>query len=631
MRKGLTPRIVLGTVLFSLAVVPPASAQEQAFASAAQEVAEKIAAAFPKVEGLILDIQKNRVFLDVGTKEKAYGGMELEAYREGAEFRHPFTGQVLGRMDKTLGRLRIVEVQPNFSVAEVVSTAEGVALMKGDKVRMTAARLLVALPNVDTTEIKGGTGRTVTRDLSLALIRTGRFEVIEDRRLRAAISSEKLENPENFTDPEVLRVLVDKLKISAVLLGKVSVLEKGLMLDVQVVSPYSGGSLLLASAEIKSVAPPVTGAAPAPTLPVEVPRGMGRRTQEVISRALSLQAYGPFLGPEFSARITAMAVGDFQGTGRPQVALSDGRQISIFTLDRGRFRQVWESVDARDNNIIGLDAVDVKGSGRAGLFVTNYFDNRIRSYALEFQGKDMVRAWNEAPYFFRALPTGPEGTMRLYGQRQGTQLPFSGPIREIQWQKGSYVEGPALDIPTRFSIYGLAVGDLDGMGNRKILAVTDSDYLSVYNLTGDKLFQSPEHLGGSDLTIRFVPLGEVVTSGNDPTKNIPIEGRILIRKRPDAPGNQIIVWKNTPATFYFLKESRYYNKGKIISFWWTGRDLQPLWETNDTNGYIADYALADIDGDGAPWLILAVVEQREILNRRSSVIAYKLSFGSPSQ
>ena len=178
-------------------------------------------------------------------------GLELQVYREGQEFKHPYTGQILGKLDRDVGRVRILEVQPNFSVAEVIQQTEGTMVQQGDKVRVTSARVIVALPNVDVSDVAGANTRSVTRDLTNALIKTNRFEVMTDQRIRAALTEEKMATPDQFTDPAVLQALWKRLRVTAVLLAKLSLMEKAVRWDVQVLSTVRGDTITLASAEVK--------------------------------------------------------------------------------------------------------------------------------------------------------------------------------------------------------------------------------------------------------------------------------------------------------------------------------------------------------------------------------------------
>ncbi len=133
-------------------------------------------------------------------------------------------------------------------------------VQQGDHVRVTSARVIVALPNVDVSDVAGANTRSVTRDLINALIKTNRFEVMNDQRIRAALPEEKIDNRDQLADPAVLQVLWKRLRVTAVLLVKLSLLEKAVRWDVQVLSTVRGDTITLASAEVKGATPRVASA-----------------------------------------------------------------------------------------------------------------------------------------------------------------------------------------------------------------------------------------------------------------------------------------------------------------------------------------------------------------------------------
>ena len=59
---------------------------------------------------------------------------------------------------------------------------------------------------------------------------------------------------------------------------------------------------------------------------------------------------------------------------------------------------------------------------------------------------------------------------------------------------------------------------------------------------------------------------------------------------------------------------------------WDGVGMQPVWETREVPGYIADYALVDPEGTGNRKLVLLVVQTNLIgmATSRSSVVVLDL-------
>ncbi|HWU40665.1 MAG TPA: hypothetical protein VN203_23710, partial [Candidatus Acidoferrum sp.] len=388
--KNVRGRLAAATVLIFLTGIGTASAQDAAYGTSAAEIAERIAAAFPKVSGQVIGLEQERVLLDLGAKDKVIPGLELQVYREGQEFKHPYTGQVLGKLDRDVGRVRILEVHPNFSAAEIIQQAEGTMVLQGDRVRVTSARVILALPNVDVGDVAGANTRSVTRDLTNALVKSGRFEVMTDQRIRAALQEEKIPNSDQITDPKVLQALWKQLRVSAVLLSKLSLMEKTVNWDVQVISTVRGDSVTVASSEVKGAA------LRAPTQNAraggDFAGGASPRIDQIALRSQELP---------YHAR--AMAVGELTGDGTMKLAISDGQGVYVYDLTKAGVKEVWNYPGSGLDNIVALDVADLKKTGVAQIFVTNYTQEGLRSYVLEFQNGKFIKVVDNINLHFRVL------------------------------------------------------------------------------------------------------------------------------------------------------------------------------------------------------------------------------------
>ncbi|MBI3779941.1 MAG: hypothetical protein HY278_02610 [candidate division NC10 bacterium] len=217
------------------------------------EAAKQIAGVFPLVQGMVVKVDGDRVLVDLGARRGAYEGMELEVYREGEEVKHPISGQILGRRDVRRGVIRVVEVKEEFSEAVVVSLEKEAKLSWGDSVRVSSDHITVALPLIDPGDVRGVNVHSVTKDLAIALTKTGRFMLVEEPLIRASIGSERSSWVEHPPDPATMKILTEKLRAQALILGKISYAEKRVFLGLQVLSTRTGGTLGLASVELKGL------------------------------------------------------------------------------------------------------------------------------------------------------------------------------------------------------------------------------------------------------------------------------------------------------------------------------------------------------------------------------------------
>lgn len=97
-----------------------------------ENLAIKIYNDIPLVEGYIVNVEPEIVYLDIGNKAGIRKGTKCVAFREGDKIMHPVTGEVLGKKVTKLGELVVIQVQDKLSMARFV-VEEG-KIEVGDKV-----------------------------------------------------------------------------------------------------------------------------------------------------------------------------------------------------------------------------------------------------------------------------------------------------------------------------------------------------------------------------------------------------------------------------------------------------------------------------------------------------------------
>src|SRR5262249_48085459 len=135
----------------------------------------QVAALFPKVEGDVLKVDGGQVTLSIGQRDGVVAGVELTVIHEGEELKHPKTGEVLGRKEDTVGRVRVEEVAEAYAVARA-TMSKGGGITPGDKARVSAGKIrLTVLPL--STGIRDNLIEAAIQELVDGLTRTGRFTV----------------------------------------------------------------------------------------------------------------------------------------------------------------------------------------------------------------------------------------------------------------------------------------------------------------------------------------------------------------------------------------------------------------------------------------------------------------------
>lgn len=97
-----------------------------------EDVAIMIYNDLPLVEGNIIKVEDNTIYIDLGTTEGLRRGTKCVAFEEGEEIINPVTKEILGKKVKKLGEIIVEQVQNKMSIAKIISK-EG-SIKTGDKI-----------------------------------------------------------------------------------------------------------------------------------------------------------------------------------------------------------------------------------------------------------------------------------------------------------------------------------------------------------------------------------------------------------------------------------------------------------------------------------------------------------------
>ena len=87
--------------------------------AAAREVAGQMAQHFPHLQGEVVDVQGEQLYLSLGALDQVLEGMRLTVFREGKELTSPTTGEVLGRLEDDLGTVTVTQVAETYAVGRL--------------------------------------------------------------------------------------------------------------------------------------------------------------------------------------------------------------------------------------------------------------------------------------------------------------------------------------------------------------------------------------------------------------------------------------------------------------------------------------------------------------------------------
>ena len=206
-------------------------------------MADDFIQAFQPVEGIVVSLEGDEIFLDIGAARGGQVGQEYTIFRKGAPFLHPLTGRPLGRYEDVLGYAQIVRVHPQYSEALFVPAEGKAPVQPEDGARITKGRIRVALaPATDLTKANADL-RRVPFMLAHALELTKRFQVADPSTVQEHLLSQKTRSEELLVSPGKARTSGKTLEVTGWLVP-VLIERRGITyLDVTWVSAVTGTAL----------------------------------------------------------------------------------------------------------------------------------------------------------------------------------------------------------------------------------------------------------------------------------------------------------------------------------------------------------------------------------------------------
>jgi hypothetical protein len=142
-------------------------------------MSQEFVAAFRPVEALVVAVEGDAVYIDLGASDGVQVGQEFTIFRKGEVFQHPLTGKPMGRHEEMLGYAQARRVQPQFTEAAFIPRTPEARPKPEDGVRISRGRIKVAVaPLLDLTGSNADL-RRVPFLLSIALDRSRRFQVAD--------------------------------------------------------------------------------------------------------------------------------------------------------------------------------------------------------------------------------------------------------------------------------------------------------------------------------------------------------------------------------------------------------------------------------------------------------------------
>ena len=328
-----------------------------------------------------------------------------------------------------------------------------------------------------------------------------------------------------------------------------------------------------------------------------------------------------------------MAVGDFNGDGKNEVAILSDHDLRIYAWPtNGQLKLLGETVVSRSNNNFSMRAIDLNRDRTMSIVVatTEEASNRPYSFIYSFKGNKFSTVAERIPYFVSVMRVPPTYAPTLVGQAWDSLKLFAPGVRIMTKQDGKFTLGTRIDLPTGATVFNcvwLPAGK-NGKGEQLVM-LTEDERIKLFQGHGNTLVHTTmERYSGSATGMdhyKGMP-------GLGIDKNYQLPGKYYAPMRLIAAdiGNTgdytLLVNKPISTAAQFFDRYRFFPQGEIHALYWDGVGLGLKWKTRRIRGSVAEVDLGDVNNDGILDLVVGVNTSPDlgIGSRQCMVTAYPL-------
>jgi hypothetical protein len=332
-------------------------------------------------------------------------------------------------------------------------------------------------------------------------------------------------------------------------------------------------------------------------------------------------------------KMVDMAVGDFNGDGKNEIAVLTDHKLVIYTWGAdGKLKPLGETIVSQSNLNFSMRVIDLDRDGAKELVVATYEEesNRPYSYFFSFKGNRLAQFAERCAYFVSVVNAPPNFTPTLIGQAWDSVKLFAPGVREMAKNGNKYTLGTKLDLPEGANIFNISwiPGGKDS-NSPQLVMMTDDERLKIFQGNGNTLIHTTiERFSGSATGMEFYKT--MPGMGIDRTGQLPSKYYAPMRMIAADLGHtgEYVLLLNKPISTasQIFDRYRYFPLGEVHAMYWDGVGLALKWKTRRIRGSVAEVDLADANNDGVLDLVVGVNTSSDlgIGSRQSMILAYPL-------
>ena len=470
-------------------------------------IVDQVAALFPRVSGDVLEVQGSTVTLGIGKRDGLQPGLEMTLFRQGRELRHPKTGELLGRTEKTLGRVRVEQVFEGYATGSVPS---GTDVAPGDVARISAGKQRVTVV-ATVAGVRETLVETAVAEIVDGLNRTGRFQVAMGDAV-GVWAAERGIKPEQLLEGRGLAEAGERFRLEHVLLLHFSAVQKRPFVEARFISLPSTTALMTSTAFV----PPSVRTARGQRFSSGGERNPAQPKQRsLLSRILGgeLEA-GSYSSGEssiplkeigkFGFPVTAMDVSVSPKDQIARIVLTDGDRIWLYRVVERALEPEWtyDNRFTKPGRIMSVQLADLDGDGVFEVVANRYHPDPqilLTSFILGVRDGKPVEILSDGTEFLYAFDgdgTGIKRTLWSQGFSAETFFRKGHAVRKVL-KVDKLVPDGSVRVPATFRATGATMANIAGKapGPRTLVFIDEHNRLRV-SLEFEETFRSSTPVGG---------------------------------------------------------------------------------------------------------------------------------------
>jgi len=368
------------------------------------------------------------------------------------------------------------------------------------------------------------------------------------------------------------------------------------------------------------------------TAPEQVQQPQSELNPYFIVPTAPAQSGGFWQSQRLEMAVTSMAVADVNQDGVVEILLLSPRELHIYQPAPGSLRLIKKYEGDQDDHFLWVSTADLNGNGIPEIYVSNRRrEELMSSFVLEWNGSDWARTAESIRHHLRAMELPDRGAV-LLGQASAEDEPFSGGIYIMKKVEGEFQPFEGVGLPPRTRIYGFNRADLTQNGSAELLVLDRSNKLTISKTSEETLWESNDQFAASFDYLKGIETSPAARLGVEEREKWYLNAPILVTDLNGDQRPEVLVNKNITGLLggRSVINVNFFGQSELYSLSWNGLTMVENWHTPAFPGMTTAYQVADLNGDGVPELLVALVSDpgTTVWNKaKSKVVAYPIVTG----